>query len=104
MIRNNKLSKPKQHRFNATAIHTYNYRNALYQGEISKDQGQREGKGIIYVTDNHHFIVCNSFKNNAVNSHSLFYHSHSKYHYGEWLNNLPQGVSVFRMNEVLIVA
>lgn len=38
MIRTNKLTKQKQNKYNATKIQTYNYRNALYQGEVSMDK------------------------------------------------------------------
>lgn len=36
MIRTNKQGKHKQNMINITKIQTYNYRNAVYQGEVSK--------------------------------------------------------------------
>ncbi len=56
MIRTNKHPKPKPNK-----VQSYNYRNALYQGETINEKGIREGKGIIYITDTHHFIACNNF-------------------------------------------
>jgi hypothetical protein len=104
MIRTNKQGKNQQNAINATKIHTYNYRNAVYQGQVSKENRLRQGKGVIYATDTRHFIVCNQFIDNQLNNHCLFFHTHSRYHYGFWKQNSPEGIGIFRMNEVLIVA
>lgn len=54
------------------------------------------------MSNNHHFIACNNFSSNKICDEALFYISHSRYHYGHWLNNQPHGLCIFRMNEILI--
>jgi hypothetical protein len=63
MIRNNKHLKPKQEFQENTVI---NYRNALYQGQYNQAKEERQGRGIIYMTNTHHFIVCNRFAGNKI--------------------------------------
>jgi hypothetical protein len=58
MIRNNKNLKPQPTHLK---LHTYNYRNALYQGELHPKTSTRHGRGLIYITDSHHLIATRQF-------------------------------------------
>ena len=98
MIRNNKQTK---YGSSGTKLQTCNYRNAVFQGDVSSS-GQREGRGLVYLSDSHRLIASN-FVNGKANSHSLFFRSHSTYLYGPWFNNHPHGMAILRMNEVLIL-
>lgn len=100
MIRNNKQKKQKSQ---AHKLHTYNYRNAIFQGQIDSNNGNRQGKGLIYVTDSNRLMSCNSFVNNKINGHSFFFRGHAQYMYGMWFNHKPHGMAIFRMNQVLII-
>ena len=35
---------------------------------------------------------------------ALFYHSHSRLHYGEWRGGRLEGVGVFRVGEIVVIA
>ena len=58
MIRNNKNPKVKLDQQREIVI---NYRNAVYQGQYDRHKSKREGRGIIYLPFNHHFIACSGF-------------------------------------------
>lgn len=100
MIRNNKHLKPKPDSHQQVTI---NYRNAVYQGEYDHEKEQRIGRGLIYFSNSHHFIACSHFQQGRISDLALFFNSHARYAYGEWEKNVPNGMCVFRMGEVIIV-
>ena len=55
------------------------------------------------MPDSHRLISCNNFVNNKINGHSFFLRGHAQYLYGKWFNNQPDGLAIFRLNEVLII-
>lgn len=61
------------------------------------------GKGVIYFPNSHQFIACSHFKQGRVADLALFFNSHARYLYGEWDKNMPNGLCVLRMGEVIIV-
>ena len=75
------------------------YRNAKYQGEVVK--GRRSGLGIL-IDDDLSFYASH-WKDGKLNDSTLVYISHGKYIYGQWKNNEPHGLNVFRIGDTVIL-
>ena len=46
---------------------------------------------------------CKNFKQSHINGCAFFVYDKANYHFGEWKNNKPHGISVFRIGEAVIV-
>lgn len=79
----------------------FDYRNAKYQGEIDPVTEVRTGSGIL-IDDDLSFYASN-WKDGKINGSSVIYMSHGKYIYGQWYNNEPHGLNVFRIADTVIV-
>ena len=76
------------------------YRNAKYQGEMSKS-GERQGQGIL-IDDDLSFYA-SQWKDGKLNDSTVIYINHGKYIYGLWKNNQPHGLNVFRIGDTVIL-
>lgn len=76
------------------------YRNAKYQGEINSTQS-RNGFGIL-VDDDLSFYA-STWKDGKLNNATMIYINHGKYIYGEWKNNEPHGLNVFRIGDTVVL-
>jgi hypothetical protein len=76
------------------------YRNAKYQGQTNSSS-QRHGFGIL-VDDDLSFYV-STWKNGKLNDATMIYISHGKYIYGQWTDNEPSGLNVFRIGDTVVL-
>lgn len=58
----------------------------------------------MYFHDDNHLITCKNFERSCINGPTFFIYDRANYHFGEWKDNNPNGVSVFRIKEAVIVA
>lgn len=77
------------------------YRNAKYQGEVNPSGNTRKGYGIL-IDDDLSFYA-SLWRDGKLSGPTVIYISHGKYIYGEWLNNEPHGLNVFRIADTVIV-
>lgn len=75
------------------------FRNGKYEGGMSGQQ--RHGLGI-FIDDDLTFYISH-WQRNHINGLSLIYISHGKYIYGEWKDNEPHGLTVFRSGDTVLV-
>ena len=80
---------------------TIDYRNARYQGHTNKES-QKEFSGIL-IDDDLSFYASH-WKNDMLNGATIVYISHGKYIYGQWMNNEPHGLNVFRTGDTVLLA
>jgi hypothetical protein len=86
------------------SIATLQYRNAVYQGGYDLNNQALAQSGLVYFYDDKHIVACQSFLNDEFNGPSLFIHDSQNYLYGQWNNNKPCGVSVFRLLDTVVIA
>jgi hypothetical protein len=76
------------------------FRNGKYEGEMNR-LGQRHGLGV-FIDDDLTFYISH-WRENRISGLTLIYISHGKYIYGEWKNNEPHGLTVFRSGDTVLV-
>lgn len=77
------------------------YRNGKYQGFLNSSS-QRQGLGIM-IDDDLTFHVSN-WHENKMQGPTLVYLAHAKYIYGEWKNNEPHGLNVYRSGDTVLLS
>lgn len=81
-------------------VQQLDYRNAKYQGPVDSNY-QRDGLGIL-IDDDLSFYASN-WKSGKLNGCTLIYLAQSKYIYGQWENNEPNGLNVFRICDTVVL-
>lgn len=76
------------------------YRNARFQG-FTNVQSTRDGFGIL-VDDDLSFYAT-TWKDGKINDDTVIYISHGKYIYGQWQENEPHGLNVFRIGDTVVL-
>lgn len=77
------------------------YRNGKYQGMLNSSL-QRHGLGVL-VDDDLTFHVSN-WHENRMQGPTLLYLAHARYIYGEWKNNEPHGLNVYRSGDTVLLS
>lgn len=76
------------------------YRNARFQG-FTNSHSVRNGFGIL-IDDDLSFYASN-WKDGKLNDDTVIYISHGKYIYGQWHENEPHGLNVFRIGDTVVL-
>jgi len=76
------------------------YRNGKYQGPTTSNH-QRHGLGI-FIDDDLTFYI-SQWRQSKLNGPTLIYLSHGKYIYGEWKNNEPHGLNIYRSGDTVLL-
>lgn len=76
------------------------YRNARYQGDTN-EKDARHGYGIL-IDDDLSFYASH-WHEGRINASTVIYISHAKYIYGQWQDNEPQGLNVFRIGDTVVL-
>lgn len=76
------------------------YRNGKYQGYLKASL--RHGVGVV-IDDDLTFHVSH-WQENRMQGPTLVYLAHAKYIYGEWKNNEPHGLNVYRSGDTVLLA
>lgn len=77
------------------------YRNGKYQGSLNPAL-QRHGPGVL-IDDDLTFHVSN-WHEDKLHGPTLIYLAHAKYIYGEWKNNEPHGLNVYRSGDTVLLS
>lgn len=78
------------------------YRNGKYQGCVKWDTERRQGFGI--VIDDDLSIYFSEWDDGKLNGLTFVYFVDGTYLYGNWRNNQPNGINIFKNSEFLLLA
>ena len=83
---------------------TLHFANAVYQGGFDSSSQSLTKSGLAYFHQSKHLLACQAFDGNLLNGHSFFIYDSQHYQFGEWRDNLPHGVALFRLQDIVVIA
>jgi hypothetical protein len=58
---------------------------------------------MVYLPQSQQFVCCNNWHNDCLEGETLFFNGDAQYSYGMWIANRPQGLTVWRNGEVVVI-
>lgn len=83
---------------------TLHFKNAVYQGGFDSSSLALSKSGLAYFHQHRHLLACQAFDNNQLNGHAFFIYNSQHYQFGEWRGNTPHGVTLLRMQDIVVIA